>query len=36
MERTAIKFIIGSLMYALDDVRLMFENDVRFTEQFNR
>jgi phenylalanyl-tRNA synthetase alpha chain len=23
-----------ALMYALDDIRLMFENDVRFLEQF--
>ncbi len=24
-----------SLMYSLDDIRLMFENDIRFLEQFN-
>jgi phenylalanyl-tRNA synthetase alpha chain len=23
-----------ALMYSLDDIRLMFENDVRFLEQF--
>ena len=26
--------LLNSLMYALDDIRLMFENDVRFLEQF--
>jgi hypothetical protein len=25
----------GALMYNLDDVRLLFENDVRFLEQFD-
>ncbi|MCA1592007.1 MAG: hypothetical protein LC754_05035 [Acidobacteria bacterium] len=24
-----------ALMYALDDIRLLFENDVRFLKQFN-
>lgn len=26
---------MGALMYGLDDIRLLFENDVRFLEQFN-
>jgi phenylalanyl-tRNA synthetase alpha subunit len=26
---------MSALMYKLDDIRLLFENDVRFLEQFN-
>jgi phenylalanyl-tRNA synthetase alpha chain len=39
-EYTGFAFGLGidrmcGLMYALDDIRLLFENDVRFLEQFN-
>ncbi|MGH9906085.1 MAG: phenylalanine--tRNA ligase subunit alpha, partial [Pyrinomonadaceae bacterium] len=39
-EFTGFAFGLGidrmaSLMYNLDDIRLLFENDVRFLEQFD-
>ncbi len=34
MERTRLIQKTRALIYALDDIRYMFDNDVRFLEQF--
>ena len=34
MEKAGLSQKLSALMYSLDYVRLMFENDVRFLEQF--